>query len=381
MLVGCWKSGAPLAGRNFEQVSPKFSNNNEFLYLTNRDGAGTSNDPDGQIIPPLRASQISKSQAFIKRGRMATTRVSINFLTIQFFLPILIYRTMTRNILMHRSNADINKLKIINYYNAMKDFFDKYCLRDLAIHNGYWDNRTISYEQSLKRMVQILSDVSELKETDLVLDSGFGFGGSSIWIAERIGARVIGITIVEHQVDIARKMAKERKVDHLTTFKIMDFCKTDFEDATFDVVWALESAAYASNKLDFLRESHRILKYGGRIVIADGFIMKDSLTDRESSEMRWIEGLAIPNFSTVTQFEKYLKDLNFHNIRFRDISENVLHSAKIINEFAKQKYEEWRSDPPAGNYKILKQHLRSLIAQLKPFEEHVWGYGIFSATK
>jgi tocopherol O-methyltransferase len=209
---------------------------------------------------------------------------------------------------MHRSDGDINKLKIINYYNSMKDFFDKYCLRDLAIHNGYWDEKTMSYEQSLKRMVQILSDISQLKKTDLVLDSGFGLGGSTIWIAERIGARVIGITIVKHHVHIARKMAKERKVDHLTNFKIMDFCKTDFEDATFDVVWALESAAYASNKLDFLRESYRILKYGGRIVIADGFIMKDRLTDRESSEMKWIEGLAIPNFSTVAQFEKKLKE-------------------------------------------------------------------------
>jgi hypothetical protein len=56
MLVGRWKSGAPLARRNFEPVSPKFSNNNEFLYLTNLGGAGTSNDPDGQIIPPSRMS-------------------------------------------------------------------------------------------------------------------------------------------------------------------------------------------------------------------------------------------------------------------------------------------------------------------------------------
>jgi cyclopropane fatty-acyl-phospholipid synthase-like methyltransferase len=282
---------------------------------------------------------------------------------------------------MHKSEGDINKTKIINYYNSIKDFFNKYCLKDLAIHNGYWDEKTISYEQSLERMVQILSDISELKKTDLVLDSGFGLGGSTIWIAERIGARVTGITIVKHQVDIARRVAKERKVDHLTTFKLMDFCKTNFEDATFDVVWALESAAYASNKLDFLRESCRILKSGGRIVIADGFIMKDRLTVRESSEMTWIEGLAIPNFSTVAQFKKHLKDLNFHNIRFRDISENVLNSAKIINEFAAQKYKELSSDQHTRNYKILEQHLRSLIAQLKPFEEHVWGYGIFSATR
>jgi tocopherol O-methyltransferase len=129
-----------------------------------------------------------------------------------------------------------------------------------AIHYGYFDEGVDSHENSLIRMNQVLANNAKIKKTDLILDAGCGVGGSSIWLARNIGSKAIGITLVEKQLDFAKKCAKEKGVEDLVEFKINDFTSTDFEDETFDFVWSVESVCHTIDKKEFIDESYRILK-------------------------------------------------------------------------------------------------------------------------
>ncbi len=50
-LVGRWKSGAPLSEREFEPVTPRFSDHNDFVYISNKEGALAADDCQGHRTP------------------------------------------------------------------------------------------------------------------------------------------------------------------------------------------------------------------------------------------------------------------------------------------------------------------------------------------
>ncbi|MBK8278655.1 MAG: class I SAM-dependent methyltransferase [Saprospiraceae bacterium] len=100
------------------------------------------------------------------------------------------------------------------------------------------------------------------------MDAGVRARGSTFWVAENIGARVTGITLVPHQVEIARREAESRALTSLVDFSIQDYTQTIFDDASFDVVWACESLCHAGRK-GLLQGSISIAKARRRLVIAE----------------------------------------------------------------------------------------------------------------
>lgn len=87
--------------------------------------------------------------------------------------------------------------KIVQYYkdteNAYKDSWD--LNNSLAIHYGYWDEQVKTFSQSLIRMNEVMVETAGIKSSDIVLDAGCGVGGSSIFLAAKLGCKVSGITL------------------------------------------------------------------------------------------------------------------------------------------------------------------------------------------
>jgi MPBQ/MSBQ methyltransferase len=101
-----------------------------------------------------------------------------------------------------------------------------------------------------------------------VLDVGCGFGGSSRWLAAtNPGARVTGITLSPRQVERGMELARERGLGNVE-LQVMDALDMQFEDGTFDLVWACESGEHMPDKAAYVREMTRVLKPGGTLVLA-----------------------------------------------------------------------------------------------------------------
>lgn len=275
--------------------------------------------------------------------------------------------------------------KIIEYYrdteNAYKDSWD--LNNSLSIHYGFWDKKVRSFTQSLIRMNEVMMEAAEIKSTDYVLDAGCGVGGSSIFLASSIGCRVTGISLSERQVEQAIANAKQKGVGSLADFKVMDYCATDFPDASFDVVWGCESICYAEDKQKFTKEAWRLLKPGGRLVVADGFVNKSEYNDRPIIR-KWLEGWHVKNLASPKRFEYLLGLEGFVNIKYRDISKNVDHSSRRLLKyyFLAKLYLWWKTFTFSNrSTKMQRKNIIACWHQYWGLKLNFWQYGIFVCQK
>ncbi len=203
--------------------------------------------------------------------------------------------------------------------------------RSLAMHYGHWDSTTRSLRAALERQNALLAETARIGAGDLVLDAGCGVGGSSIYVTQRTGCRALGVTLSTQQAATARRNAHARQVEDRARFAVMDYAATGLADGTFDVVWALESVCYAEDKAAFVREAYRLLRPGGRLVLADGFATRDSYGGVHRRVMdSWLHSWAVRSLATPQAFAGYLKAAGFRAVRYRDVTRNIMPSARLL---------------------------------------------------
>ena len=284
------------------------------------------------------------------------------------------------------------KEKVIKYYGqCLWDYQPLWRLNKyLAIHNGFYDNNNRTHGQAVINMNRVLAKISKIKPESKVLDVGCGVGGSSIWLAKKLGVKAIGIDIGERQIEMAKKFAKKYKVDNLVKFYIRDFLDTKFPQDSFDVVWGIESVCHAENKRNFLLETKRILKERGRLIIADAFLKKENLIEQEKKKMKqWFEGWVIPNLASVKEFQEYLEELGFRNIRYIDVTKNVMPSVnRLYYIIGVPLYPIVKILKLIGIDKIVGIKNRMRMGEIisayycpKTLKKGLWIYGIFCAEK
>jgi cyclopropane fatty-acyl-phospholipid synthase-like methyltransferase len=275
--------------------------------------------------------------------------------------------------------------KIIQYYkdteNAYKDSWD--LNNSLAIHYGYWDSTVKSFPQSLLRMNEVMMEAAAIKSTYKVLDAGCGVGGSSIFMASVLGCKVTGITLSERQVQQATANAKQKGVEQLVDFKAMNYCSTDFPDSSFDVVWGCESICYADTKEQFIKEAFRLLKSGGRLVVADGFVTEFANNDNHIIR-QWLDGWQVNYLESPERFQNFMKQAGFDNINYRNVSKEATHSSRRLYRFyfLASLYLVWKkfnfSKPATA---MQKSNIKACKYQYKGMKKGLWQYGLIVGKK
>jgi len=275
--------------------------------------------------------------------------------------------------------------KIIDYYrdteNAYKDSWD--LNNSLAIHYGYWDDHVSSFQESLIRMNEVMMIAAGIKPTDWVLDAGCGVGGSSIFLASMLGCRVTGITLSERQREQATANAKKKDIGYLVDFKVMNYAATDFPDASFDVVWGCESICYADDKEQFIKEAYRLLKPGGRLVVADGFV--SVFENNDNTIIRnWLDGWLVNYLETPERFTQFMSNTGFKEITCRNISKQASHSARRLYRFyfLASLYLLWKKinfSKPATE--LQKKNIAACKYQYRGMKKGLWEYGLITGKK
>jgi cyclopropane fatty-acyl-phospholipid synthase-like methyltransferase len=281
---------------------------------------------------------------------------------------------------------DLKKL-VEKYYEKTHFWYRLLWYRkDLAIHYGFWDTTTRSQFEAVINENRFLAEQAQITQNDHVLDAGCGVGGSAIWLAKTIGCHVLGITISPSQVKAARKNAVKNGVSELVSFELIDYMSTSFPYSTFDVVWGIESFCHAPSKRALFKELWRILKPGGRIVIADGFQKREPHTlSEQKTLLSFFNGLAVYDIPQWDEYEKILHETGFKNIRRWDKTDAVRPSAQrifwigvffttIVPFFYFTRYCGMDTDILIGNW-------HAAFAQRKALQGDLCLYGVYYGEK
>lgn len=286
---------------------------------------------------------------------------------------------------MAKKNNDNND--IISYYDQTE--FDYkvawYGKDNPALHFGFYDKEEAdSHYDALAYTNKILATNAKIKDGDKILDAGCGLGGSTMWLAQNYDVEAVGISLSERQIAACNERAKELGLKHKVDFIASDFTKTPFEDGTFDVVWACESVCHAFQKLDFYKEAYRILKPGGRIVVADYIRSARPLSEVDENLLKhkWLNNWAIDDLDTEEENYNHLKTSDFKEINIQNVNKMVGVSLRNLHEKCTRSYPIERVLKFFGIRSAVQHgNLVGSINQYKAFKKGIWWYCLISAEK
>ncbi|MGH3903497.1 MAG: class I SAM-dependent methyltransferase, partial [Pseudonocardiaceae bacterium] len=107
---------------------------------------------------------------------------------------------------------------------------------------------------------------SELSAGQLLVDVGCGRGGAGLHVAERTGARLLGLDISAVAVEEARARAVARGLAGRASFRVGEFERTGLDEASVRVVMSVDALTFAEDKAAALRELARVLEPSGRLL-------------------------------------------------------------------------------------------------------------------
>ena len=251
-----------------------------------------------------------------------------------------------------------------------------------ALHYGIWDASTQTHNEALLNTNRFLADKAGITSGEQVLDAGCGLGGSSLWLARERGAVVDGITISEKQVKVAKGLAAGMKLGDRARFHLKDFAATEFPDASFDVVWAIESITHTVDKSEFFCEAYRVLRPVGRLILADWFVENYPRNPQEDDMLRDVMEGNAAHIEPPAVFAREMQAAGFTPAGNWDATDEVIPSSTLIKRL-------WRwvelVAPIASRLKLVPQsyvtHGGAAAGQLHLFQKRVLSYRVMLATK
>jgi SAM-dependent methyltransferase len=200
----------------------------------------------------------------------------------------------------------------------------------LYLNLGYWEHaRTI--DEACVAMASLLAETAAMGPADDVVDVGFGFAEQDILWTERFAPRhITGLNVTSSQVQLARARVRRRGL--ADRIELLEGSATDmpFAAASCDIVTALECAFHFDTRERFFGEAFRVLRPGGRLVLADVIRRWPATTPfrRTIQEIGWntfAGKFSVPQANADRQgtYTDKLRGTGFEDVRVTSIWEHV----------------------------------------------------------
>jgi tocopherol O-methyltransferase len=284
-------------------------------------------------------------------------------------------------------------------YQQIQNFYDDSSLLWEGIwgehmHHGYYGKNGESKINRRQAQIDLIEQLLLWSGIDgsenvpqKILDVGCGIGGSTLYLTQKFPEVVIqanGITLSPVQASRATERAIEAGISQTVKFEVSNALDMPFADDTFDLVWSLESGEHMPDKNKFLQECYRVLKPGGKLIMATWChrstdLPLGELTIEEQRHLQKIyEVYCLPYVISLPEYEDITTQCGFKNIRSDDWSIAVAPFWNVVIDSA---------ITPQAIIGLLKAGLPTIKAALslplmsKGYEMGLIRFGVICASK
>src|SRR6476661_3973773 len=125
--------------------------------------------------------------------------------------------------LFRRNPVRRSRTNVAHHYDIGNELYSLFLDDDLQYSCAYFTDPKNSLEQAqLDKKAHIAAKL-DLKPGQRVLDIGCGWGGMALYLHRIAGVDVLGITLSEEQLKVARKRAKDAGVSDHVKFELIDY--------------------------------------------------------------------------------------------------------------------------------------------------------------
>lgn len=124
---------------------------------------------------------------------------------------------------LRRNPADKARRNVAHHYDLSDDLYELFLDTDRQYSCAYYNNPKNSLEQAQGDKKAHIAAKLDLKPGQQVLDIGCGWGGMALYLNKVAGVDVLGVTLSEEQLKVARRQAEETGVADRVQFKLIDY--------------------------------------------------------------------------------------------------------------------------------------------------------------
>lgn len=159
-------------------------------------------------------------------------------------------------------------------------------------HIGIFEHPGETVHDAMARVTERLVGEAGLLPTHRVLDVGCGHGAVARRLASVHGCQVEAIDISKLDLTWGEALTRSAGLGERVRFSWADIHRLPYENCSFDVYWAQECLLRADSKHIALEEAARVLKPGGRLVLTDLVVRRDTSPDDRAAiaeQVSWPE--------------------------------------------------------------------------------------------
>jgi len=194
---------------------------------------------------------------------------------------------------------------------------------------GYWPEGVTTLGEAQEAKLAHIAAKLALSPGQRVLDIGCGWGGMAIFLAKHAGVEVLGITLSEEQIALARKRAEAAGVADKVTFELVDYRELAPRGEKFDRIVSVgmfEHVGTPQYETFFRACANLMTEEGVALIHTIGRMGSPSYTDAFTDKYIFPGGYIPALSETVEASEKV-------RLIASDVETLRIHYAKTIDEW------------------------------------------------
>jgi ubiquinone/menaquinone biosynthesis C-methylase UbiE len=198
-------------------------------------------------------------------------------------------------------------------------------------------------DQNLDIWIREIIRLGHIERESVVLEVGCGTGRFAIALWEHTNARVVGLDISPDMLKIAKTKPSAGRIEWIEA----DAETIPYAEKTFDCVFMVFAMHHFEDKRRALAEICRVLKPGGRLVIATAShgMLKKEIVFRIFPELMRIESSRFPS---IPQLRRLLSTVGF----IKPVAHRV---AGYPAWLTKEAYIQWIREKPISTFHMLSE--------------------------